>query len=182
MNDGTPPALTGADRDLGRGRELGVELLVGVASGLEAALPVRDRKQGRPELGQAPGELAADGQGRGDGLVDVLQQPPGPVEQRLARDRQLDAVRGAAQEIAAQQQLEPADLTAERGLGEVEAVRRAPEVELLGDGDERSEVTQLDRVGRLRKGEDSGAVVVGHAAIMPRRQQPAMPSAHDGHA
>ena len=154
------------DRHLRRRCELGVELLVGVALRLQPAVRDRDREQRRPQLRQPPGELAPDREGHGDRLVDVGQEPPGPVEQRLARDRQLDAVGGAAQEIAAQQLLEPADLPAEGGLGEVQAVGRAPEVELLGDGDERPQVTQLDRVGRLGEGEDWGAVVVGHGSII----------------
>src|SRR6185436_708548 len=106
----------------------------------------------------------------------------GAVEQRLARDRQLDAVAGAAEEMAAQELLEPADLAAEGGLREVQAIGRAPEVERLGHGDERPQVTQLDRVGRLGEGEDWGAVVVRHGLIIPGRRARAMPSVQGGDA
>jgi hypothetical protein len=90
------------DRDLGGRCELSVELLVGIAARLEPGVPARHREHRRPELGQAPRELAADRERRGDRLVDVVEQPAGAVEQRLARDRQLDAVRRAAQQVAAQ--------------------------------------------------------------------------------
>jgi hypothetical protein len=68
-------------------------------------------------------------------------------------------VRGAAQQLDADEALERAHLAAERRLGDVQACGGASEVQLLGDRDERAQVPDLDRVGRLREGEQAVAVV-----------------------
>ena len=77
----------------------------------------------------------------------------GPVEQRLAGQRQLDLVRGAPEELDADELLERADLPAQRRLRQVQLLGGAPEVELLGDGDERAQVPELDGVRRAREGQ-----------------------------
>ena len=115
----------------------------------------------------------------GDRLVEVGEQPARAVEQRAAGHRQLDAVRRAAQQLAADEPLERADLAAERRLGEVQPRRRAAEVELLGDRDERAQVPELDAVGRLREGKHLSA---HRRASMPPRSRPVMRIVHDRHA
>jgi hypothetical protein len=109
-------------------------------------------------------QLAAQRLHRRDGRVDLAQDGSDAVEQRLAGKRQLHAVGRAAQQLAAEHLLQRADLPAQRRLGDVEAFGRAAEVELLRHGDERAQVPQLDRLRRLREGED--VVVVGHGAII----------------
>ena len=47
----------------------------------------------------------------------------------------------STQELAADKLLQPADLPAECGLGDVQPVRGAPEVELLGDRDKGPQMT-----------------------------------------
>ena len=76
----------------------------------------------------------------------IGEQPPRAVEQRVAGQRQLDPMRGAAQQVAADEPFQAADLPAQRGLGHEQPGRGAPEVELLGDRHERPQVPQLDRV------------------------------------
>jgi hypothetical protein len=116
-------------------RELGVEPLVGLPELLEVGIVVGEVEQRRPQLRQPPGELAPDGERRGDGFVDVVEEPAGAIEQRLAGDGQLHPVLRPSQELQAEQLLEGAHLAAERGLADVEAVGGAAEVQLVGDGD-----------------------------------------------
>ena len=64
--------------------------------------------------------------GRGDGPSGRLQQPaPGRGE--------LDTAPVAEEQLRADVALQPADLLAERGLGDEQARRRPPEVQLVGD-------------------------------------------------
>ena len=56
---------------------------------------------------------------------------------------ELDAAAGALEQPAAQLGLERADLLAERRLGDVQARRGAPEVQLLGDGDEIAKLAEF---------------------------------------
>ena len=60
---------------------------------------------------------------------------------------------GAQQELGSNQLFEPANLATERGRRHVQPIRGAREAELLGDGDERPQVAQLDPVARSRKWE-----------------------------
>jgi hypothetical protein len=78
-------------------------------------------------------------------------------------------MRRAPQQLAAQQALERADLAAERRLGEVQARRRAVEVELLGDRDERPQVPDLDALGRPGEGKDLSAHLTEYARGAPPR-------------
>ena len=128
-----------------------------------AAISVSGANRARDAVAQ----LAADGLRGGDCLVDVGEQPARAVEQRVAGDGELHAMRRAPQQLAAQAALQGADLAAQGGLGHVEALRRAPEVQLLGHGDEGAQVAQLDGLGRLGEGQDPRLVVVRHASIMP---------------
>ena len=80
-------------------------------------------------------------------------------EQRAPGVGQLDAARRPMEERRAQLVLELADLGAERLLGEVQPSRRAGEVQLLGHGDERAQVTQLE--ARAHPGTHSSGRVPG---------------------
>ena len=75
---------------------------------------------------------------------DRREDRPGVQEQRAPGIRQLDAARRPMEERRAQLVLELADLRAERLLRQVQPSRGAGEVQLLGHGDERAQVTQLE--------------------------------------
>ena len=125
-----------------------------VADGQEN-LGTRLRKrpqQPRGEIERGGGEqsdvqlaaLAASGLDRGlQRLIDALEQTGDPLQQCPAGRGQLDLARGADEQLRPDERLELPDLGAERLLGEVQALRGAGEVELLGDGGERTQVTQL---------------------------------------
>ena len=152
-----------AGRDLRRRLEPRAQLLVGRAHRLEVGVGGRELGERREQARDAVGQLAPDRLRGRDRLVDVGEDPPGALEQRVAGERELHAVRRAPQQLAAQPALQRAYLAAQRRLGDEEPLGRAPEVQLLGDGDEGAQVAQLDRLGRLRQGQDP-RVVVGHAA------------------
>ena len=104
---------------------------------------------------------------------------PRAVQQRAAGDGQLHAVRRAAQQLAAQQPLERADLAAERRLREVQPRRGTAEVELLGDGDEGPQVPDLDAVGGLREREHLSAHLI---RVCAAQSLLVMRIVHDRHA
>jgi hypothetical protein len=106
-----------------------------------------------PHPGDAAEQLAAKRHRGGHRLIDVAQHPPGPVQQRVARDCEFDPMGGAAQELGSDQLFEPANLAAERGRRHIEPIGGAREAELLGDGHERPKVAQLDAVASSRKWE-----------------------------
>ena len=156
----------GAHGDLGRRRELRVQGLVGVAHRVDVGAGLGQVGERLPHAHAAADELAADRLRHRDGLVDAAQDAARAVEQRLAGQRQLDAVRGAPEELDADELLERPDLAAQRRLREVQLLGGAAEVELLGDGHERAQVPELDGVGRSREREHPCLVVV-HAVIIP---------------
>ncbi len=127
-----------------------------------------DLGEGLPVPGDPGQQLTADRARRADRLVHVAQQAPGPVEQGLARQRELHAVRGTPQQVAADQPLQAADLPAQRGLRQVQAGGGAAEVQFVGHRDERAQVPQLDGVRRLGQRHDLGVLVV-HEPIIARR-------------
>jgi len=128
----------------------------------------------------SPGQqLTADGTGRGYRLIQAPEQFPGPVKQRLAGQRELYPVGRAAQQLAADQPFEAADLSAQRGLGQVEAGCGAAEVELVGHGDERAQLLQFDRVRRLWQRDD---LCVHSFDYDSAAESAVMPSVHDCHA
>ncbi len=98
-----------------------------------------------------------------------VEQPARAVQQGAAGDGQLDPVGRAPQQLAAQHALERPDLAAQRGLREVQPRGGATEVELLGDGDERPQVLDLDAVGGLRKRQDISAHAAEYARPTSRR-------------
>jgi hypothetical protein len=138
------------DLDLGRRRELGVQVLGGVPQGLQVDLVAGQLVDRLPDPGKAGRHLAADRPRGGHRVVDAVQEAARSVEQGLAGERQLDAVRGPPQQVAADVPLQAADLPAQGRLRQVQAGGGATEVQLLGDRHERAEVAQLDAVGRGR--------------------------------
>jgi hypothetical protein len=158
-----PARVDGLDGDV-RWREAGIQPF-----DRGSALGERDAIAGggedrRPVVGEASRELAAHRLRLGDGVVDVLEQALGALEQRFSRQRQLDPVSRAAQQIAADQLLERADLAAQRRLREVKPIGTAGEAELFGYRDEGPQVAQLDRLGGAGEGEDVVALI--HTPIM----------------
>ena len=169
----------GTDGDLRRRGELRVQRLVGVAHRVDVGAGLGQVGERLPHAHAAAHELAADRLRHGDRLVDPAQDAPGPVEQRLAGQRQLDLVRGAPEQLDADELLERADLPAQRRLRQVQLLGGAPEVELLGDGDERAQVPELDGVRRAREGQYPFLV---HApGLSPSLPRALMRILHDGH-
>ena len=81
--------------------------------------------------------------GGGHGGVELGQHGAGVAQERLAGGGELDAAAGALEQPDPQLGLEGADLLAERRLGDVQTSRRAPEVQLLGDGDEIAKLAEF---------------------------------------
>jgi hypothetical protein len=83
---------------------------------------------------------------RGDRVAperDLCERGAGVRQQRLARGRQAHRAAVAQEDALAELGLEPADLLADRRLGDPQPLRRAREVRLLGHGDEIGELTEL---------------------------------------
>jgi hypothetical protein len=78
----TPPAYR-PHPDVGQHRELGVQALDRRAQLLEIRVRHVKLAEGLVELGDPAGELPTHGPGRRDRVVEVAQQPAGPVEQPL---------------------------------------------------------------------------------------------------
>ena len=119
-----------------------LDLDLGAAAAEALHDPGDDREQRRADEAhpQPAGLSGVDAPGGGHRDVELGQHRPGVAQERLAGGGQLDPAAGAVQQPAAELLLEPADLLAQRRLGDVQAGRGAAEVQLLGDGDE---VTQL---------------------------------------
>ena len=126
--------------------ELPVQLLARVAQRLQVGARGGEVVQRFPRRGQPALQVAADRAGGEDRVVHIGEQPPRPVEQRVAGQRQLDPVRGAAQQVAADEPFQAADLPAQRGLRHEQPGRGPAEVQLLGNRHERPQMPQLDRV------------------------------------
>ena len=77
------------------------------------------------------------------GVLDGVEDLARAHEERRAGRGQLDLALVAQQQRRADLLLELADLLAQRRLGHVQALRRAAEVQLLGDGDEVAQVAEL---------------------------------------
>ena len=79
--------------------------------------------------------------------LGLLQHPTCFVQQGGAGIGEGDAPLGAVEETHAQLLLELADLLADRRLGDVQALRRAAEVQFLSDGDEVPEMPKFHCAG-----------------------------------
>ena len=131
------------DLHLRRRRELPVQRLACAAQRRHVEPGVGGR---RPQPRHPPAQLAAHGPRAGDGLVYVGEHAASAIEQRLAGECQLDVMGGTAEQVGPDQPLQHPDLPAQRGRGQVEAGGGSGEVQLLGDSDERTQVSQLDRL------------------------------------
>ena len=76
-------------------------------------------------------------------VLDRVEDLARAHEERRAGRGQLDLALVAQQQLRADLLLERADLLAQRRLGHVQALGRAAEVQLLGDGDEVAQVAEL---------------------------------------
>ena len=88
----------------------------------------------------------ASGAGRarnGRGVLGTRQQVTRLRQEHLARGRERGAPAVAVKQRHAELGLELADLLADARLREMQAVGRAAEVKLLGDGDERAQLPQF---------------------------------------
>ena len=105
-------------------------------------MPGHDRQQRRADEAdpQPPGLAGVDPARGGDRAVELGEHRPGVAQERLAGRRQLDPPARAGQQREPELVLQRPDLLAERRLGDVQPRGGAPEVQLLGDGDE---ITQL---------------------------------------
>ena len=176
-NDGHAARVDRLDRDPGRRRELRAQAFDRGTALSERDAVLGGREDGRPVLAEPERELAAHRLRARDRFADVFQQAMRALQQRLARQGELDPMRRAAQQSAADQLLQRTDLAAQRRLRHVQPVRGAGEVELFGDGDEGAQVAQLDRVPRLWEGQHVVGSALHQRDYAPRRRGDAMRSA-----
>ncbi len=137
------------DRDVRRRRELRVQFLQGGPDAVEIGHVGRRPRPRLPQQGHPAGQLAAHRAGDRDRVVQVGEQRPGPRQQGLAGQRQLDALGRPAEQVAADEAFQAADLAAQRRLRDEQPLGRPAEAEVVGHRDERAQVAQLDRVRRL---------------------------------
>ena len=80
-----------------------------------------------------------------------------PISQELSGRSELDPTGSAVEERDAELRFQAPDLLRQRGLRHVQPVRRPAEVELLGDGKEVAQVSQLhgERVSSRRTSQSS---------------------------
>jgi hypothetical protein len=104
-----------------------------------------DREQRRADEADAKAaDLAfADPPSRGDRAVELGQDRAGVAQERRAGRGELNAPARPLQQEHAQLVLEPAQLLAQRGLGQMQPRGRAAEVQLLRDRDEVLQLAQL---------------------------------------
>ncbi|MCY1182798.1 hypothetical protein D9M73_233760 [compost metagenome] len=80
------------------------------------------------------------------GLVDLLADRPRLVEEQPPGRGQGDAAVGAVEQARADFLFQRLDLLAQRRLGNAQLSGGAAEMQLLGDGDEVTQVTQLHMI------------------------------------
>ena len=104
-----------------------------------------ERVHGRADEadGEAPDLAALHAPRLARGVLDRGEDLARADEERRPGGGQLDLALVAQQQRRADLLLELADLLAQRRLGHVQALRRAAEVQLLGDGDEVAQVSEL---------------------------------------
>jgi hypothetical protein len=101
----------------------------------------RRRKEAEPQL---PHLAATDAPGLVEHPLDLGKGEWSLLEQRAARVGQPDAALGSDEEPQAEHRLEVGDRPAQRRLREVQSLRGAPKVQLVGD---REEVAKQPQVG-----------------------------------
>lgn len=92
------------------------------------------------------GDPLGDLAGVDQGLVGERQHSAGVPQQLLADGSQLDTAGRAREQLVAHVSLQRLDLSAQRRLGHVELLGSTPEMELSGDGDERSELGEVEHL------------------------------------
>ena len=113
---------------LGQGREEGLEPVAGTG--------------GQAEL-QFAGDSASGGAGGRQGVVGCLDRGARGFEQCVAGVGELDPTSRSVEQVDAQLGLELPDRGAQRLLGHVQAGSGSGEVQLLGDGDEVAQQSQV---------------------------------------
>jgi hypothetical protein len=93
-----------------------------------------------PEAGSRVVAEPSDSASRGSGLIE---HPLGIAQERRSGIGQRDLARVAADQLHAQVGFELAQLTAHRGLGQVQTSRGTPEMQLLGERDEDPEMAKF---------------------------------------
>ena len=81
--------------------------------------------------------------GRRHGALDFRQRPPRSIQERHARQCELDTPAGPHEQRRPYKCLELPDLLAEGRLGDVQPARGPAEVQFLGDRDEVAQVPEL---------------------------------------
>jgi hypothetical protein len=113
------------------------------------------------------GDAAGGEAGALDGSLQRSERGRRLVEQRSAGGRQLDPSARADEQRRAERLLQLADLAAERRLRDVEACSGAPEVELVGDGQEVAKQARIDvDRQRLSIGRVTGLGLASHPRPM----------------
>ena len=74
-------------------------------------------------------------------LIDALEDRVRVLEESLARCCELDTPTCPHQQPRTKLAYQVSDLLAQRGLGDVQSLRRAREATFLGDGDEIAQMT-----------------------------------------
>ena len=101
----------------------------------------------------------------GDGVLGLIEDAPSQVEEHAAGLGQLHPAAGAVEDLYPQLLLEPPDLLAQCGLGDVLTLGRPPEVQLLSDSDEVPQLAQLHR----RPPVSPTGLAAGARHYLPRR-------------
>ena len=123
--------------------ELDVDRRVRHAQPLHDARHERQERRAGEAHAQRPGLPLVDAARVVRGAVEVGQDRARVAQEGLAGRRHLHAPARPREELAAQLVLQQPDLVAQRRLGHVEPLGGAAEVQLLGDGHEVAELTQL---------------------------------------
>ena len=130
--------------------------------GSERAAKQRERlipRRGAERDAPAPELARSCAAGGLDGVLELLEDPPGAGEERRPGFGEAHLPRRALQQLGPELALEFADRDAERRLRHVQAVRGAAEVQLLAN---RREVVQVPMLNHRSGGERAvSAVVLG---------------------
>jgi hypothetical protein len=127
-----------ADRDGAVEHDSRVLRLEGGQGGRDQLL----RQRSHPDA-QHPGASPAHAAHMLHGVVHLGQQAPGVSQELAAGVSELDTAAGTLQQLHAERSLQLGDGLRQAGLGDVQAARRAAEVQLLRDADEVPQVPEL---------------------------------------
>ena len=137
---------------------------------------VRAGREAERQLARLASGVRAGG---GRGGVGGADRGARRLEHGAARRRELDAMGRALEQAHGELALEPRDLLAQCGLRDVQALRRAPEVELLGEHHERPQQARVHarsllprESDRNRRSPRSPKVGRVRSAARPPRRRP----------